>query len=395
VARPPGVTPVTPTLYLSRMEPVRGDLKEIVDWYEAAAFMHHAMDAAVAPIARVPPDPPTAAALDAARRVTEAYRRARADQVSAGVSMWTHIERRHRDFLTALEDRNIAAVQARLGAMFANGLTYGLARLSFDLDRDARYIQLRCTDALRSLAESCGAERVVSLEQQGPAAQRRALQVDLDRLLAETERLTGLDLSCAPIAAAYGCRIGERLINIDSLVHSYTVNRLRELGASPASTIIEIGGGYGCLAELLARAGLRRCAIYDLPWVNAMQGYYLIMALPGCDVRLYGESRGDLAVLPFWRINDLVDASVDYVVNINSLPEMDTAIARDYMTIVARIIRHRFLSINQEGMAPTVGGLQHWVRRMAAEQGTLHCHSRHRWWMEQGYVEEVYGSSRP
>jgi hypothetical protein len=70
---------------------------------------------------------------------------------------------------------------------------------------------------------------------------------------------------------------------------------------------------------------------------------------------------------------------------------MDAAIAREYMVVIARILRRNFLSINQEGMAPSVGGSQHWVSRMVNEQGALVCHSRHRWWMEQGYVEEVYG----
>jgi putative sugar O-methyltransferase len=305
--------------------------------------------------------------------------------------MWTHIEQRHQDFMAALDQRDIDRVQAGLGAMFTNDLAYGVARLSPDVDRYAHYTQFRCTDALRSLAEAWTAERVVSLEQQGEAAQRDALAIDLDRLLTETEAMTGLDVGCAPVGSAYGCRMAHRVVNTDSLLHSYTVNRLRQLGATGPSTIVEIGGGYGCLAELAHRAGFRDYSIYDLPWVNVLQGYFLIMTLPPEDVRLYGESRGGMQVLPFWRINDLAPASVDYVINTNSIPEMDAAIAREYMNVIARITRCRFLSINQEGMAPTFGGRQHWVSRLAAEQGSLHCHSRHRWWMEQGYVEEVYG----
>jgi hypothetical protein len=216
------------------------------------------------------------------------------------------------------------------------------------------------------------------------------LQIDLDRLLEDTERLTGLDLSSVPVGAGYGCRIAGRLISTDSLLHSYTVNRLRGLGASPESTIIEIGGGYGCLAELFARAGLRRYTIYDLPWVNVMQGYYLIMARPDCDIRLYGESGGDVSVLPFWRIRDLAPRSVDHVININSLPEMDAAIARDYLAVIGRILRRSFLSINQEGMAANTNGPQNWVHALAAQQDVLTCRSRHPWWMEQGYVEELY-----
>jgi hypothetical protein len=366
-------------------------LKAVVAWYEAPGFMHHAMTATLAPIHRYPPDPPTRRSLDAARRVISAYHRARADDVSSGTSMWTHIEQRHVDFLAALDNRDADRVQAHLGAMFTNGLAYGIARLSPDVDRDARYTQLRCTDAVRSLAEACGAERVISLEQQGAAAQQNALTVDLDRLLADTETIAGLDLACAAVGSAYGCRIANKVVNVDSLLHSCTAYRLRQLGAASTSTVIEIGGGYGCLADLCYRAGLHDYAIYDLPWVNALQGYFLIMTLPDGAVSLYGESAGGMKVLPFWRIHDLCDQSTDYVVNINSLPEMDGAIARDYLVVIARILRRTFLSINQEGMAPSVGGAQHWVSRMAAERGALICHSRQRGWMEQGYVEEVYG----
>ena len=368
-------------------------LQAIVAFYEVPGFMHHAMSAAIAPLERLDPDPPTAVSLDAASRVTEAYHRARADEVSPGISMWTYVEQRHRDFLTALNRRDVKAVQATLGAMFTNGLTYGIARLSFNLDRDTHYVQLRCTDALRSLAESCGAARVVSLEQEGPEAQRYSLRVDLDQLLTDTERITGLDLSCAPVGAGHGSRVAGRLINTDSVLQSYTVNRLRGLGATPESTIIEIGGGYGCLAELFARAGLRRYTIYDLPWVNVMQGYYLIMARPDCEVRLYGESSGDVAVQPFWRVRDLAPKSVDYVININSLPEMDAGIAREYIDVVGRILRRSFLSINQEAMGPNASGPQNWVHALAAQQDVLTCRARHPWWMEQGYVEELYEPS--
>ena len=366
-------------------------LKAVVAWYEAPGFMHHALTATLAPIHRYPPDPPTRRSLDAARRVISAYHRARADDVSSGTSMWTHIEQRHVDFLAALDHRDADRVQAHLGGMFTNGLTYGIARLSAEVDPHVRYWQLRCTDAVRSLAEALAADRVVSLEQQGAAAQQNALMVDVDRLLADTASISGLDFECAAVGSTYGFRIADKVVNVDTLLHSYTVNRLRQLGATSTTSIIEIGGGYGCLADLSHRAGLCDYAIYDLPWVNALQGYFLIMALPEHPVALYGESGSGLKVLPFWRIHDLPAESIDYVVNINSLPEMDAAIAREYMVVIARILRRNFLSINQEGMAPSVGGSQHWVSRMVNEQGALVCHSRHRWWMEQGYVEEVYG----
>jgi hypothetical protein len=365
-------------------------LRAIVAWYEAAGFMHHAFDAAIAPLERVAPDSPTSRSLDAARRVMRAYQRARGDGIAAGLSMWSAIEQRHSAFLAAMDAGAVDTVQAHLGRMFATDLTWGMARLGPDDPGAERVTELRCTDVLRSLAESCGAERLISTEQSGGASLRTALKIDLDAVLAATEQATGLDLRCAKVGATRGCRIGGKLVNVDSVLHSYTVARLRRHGATAASTIVEIGGGYGCLGELFARAGLGRYTIYDLPWVNALQGYYLIMACPDVKVRLYGEDEGDLAVMPFWRIHDLGDRSVDYVININSMPEMNAEVVRDYIAVIARIVRRAFLSINQEAMAPAIGGPQQWVHGVVERQGGLVCTSRQRWWMEQGYAEELY-----
>ena len=274
--------------------------------------------------------------------------------------------------------------------MFRNDLTWGMARLGSDDPKRDRVTQLHCSDTLLSLGEACGAARLVSAEQQGGAALRGALKIDLDALLTATEHATGLNLSCAPVGGTRGCRIGRRLVNVDSILHSYTVYRLRGRGADAESAIVEIGGGYGCLGELFARAGMRRYGIFDLPWVNALQGYYLIMACPDTGVRLYGEETGDLAVLPCWRLHDLADRSVDYVININSMPEMPGDVVRDDIATIARAVRGGFLSINQEAMAPAVGGPQQWVHDVVGQNGRLTCTSRQRWWMEQGYVEEFY-----
>jgi len=72
------------------------------------------------------------------------------------------------------------------------------------------------------------------------------------------------------------------------------------------------------------------------------------------------------------------------------MPEMDAGIARDYIRTIGSIVRRGFLSINQEAMAPAPGGAQHWVHDLARSDGSLVCRSRSRWWMEQGYVEELY-----
>jgi putative sugar O-methyltransferase len=179
------------------------------------------------------------------------------------------------------------------------------------------------------------------------------------------------------------------------LLHSYTLHRLQQLGVDKEEQVVEIGGGFGCLAQLSARAGYQRYAIYDLPWVNAIQGYYLIMSLPPDTVRLYGETEGSIEVNPFWKFESLADNSIDCVVNTDSLPEMGRHTAFGYIQEVRRVLKGVFLSINQEAKADNAGvGHQNSVAELVSEAGGLKRLVRCLYWMRQGYVEEVYAPSR-
>src|SRR5207248_799117 len=82
---------------------------------------------------------------------------------------------------------------------------------------------------------------------------------------------------------------------------------------------------------------VRRYTVYDLPWVNALQGYFLIRSLPGVAVRLYGEDAGDLRVLPYWKLNDEPARACGYLVNTDSLPEMGYPTARGYLPEIRRV----------------------------------------------------------
>jgi hypothetical protein len=145
----------------------------------------------------------------------------------------------------------------------------------------------------------------------------------------------------------------------------------------------------------MARAGFRKYAIYDLPWVNAIQGYFLIMSLPPGSVRLLGEENGELEILPFWRFYLRPPDSADYVVNANSLPEMGVATARSYVAAIHRVARKLFLSINQEAKAPSHDyGPQQCVAELIDEHGGYERLSRQRYWMRPGYAEEVFRPKR-
>lgn len=364
------------------------------------ALMHLPMAPALAPTVILEPGPPDGRSQEAARRVVDAYHAAmRAPEVAAP-SMWAAVEAQQAAFLSAVRARDLATVEQTLARLFHTHLIWGLGRVHPDTPVHVRTglpqgLQIQVTDALVSLAEATGVARITCIEQQGVDAHLAALAVDLPALLDALVRRTGLELEMPDVGQNYGCLIDGRKVSIDSLVHAYTAYRLRQLGVERHERIVEIGGGYGCLAYICRRNGCADYTIVDLPWVNVLQGYVLIMSLPPGSVSLFGEADAAVKVRPFWEFGRLPDRSVDVVINTDSLPEIGEKTGRQYIADIARVIRKYFLSINQEAMTeyPGVGRQLH-VNGLVAEEPRLRLLHRQRYWMRQGYVEEVFAPVR-
>ncbi len=361
------------------------------------SFMHYPWTATTAAQRILNPDQSGRLVDEAVSRVVTAYQRLAADLAPPDRSMWNLIEKRNQKFVAALSSGDVGQAKEFLTRMFQCDIIWGLGKYDQTLLDDMlsvserSHAQLRITDALVSLAQACGVIPVTSVEQQGVQPHLEALKVDLVQLLNNLESQIDLDVSSPAVGAAYGCEIAGKFVTIDSLLHSYTLHRLRQIGAQAGSKIVEIGGGFGCLAQLAYRSGLHNYAIYDLPWVNAIQGYYLIMSLPPGSVRLYGETEGTLAVNPCWTFDQLADCSVDFVVNTDSLPEMGEQTARNYIKQIGRVLTGQFLSINQEAQSNNGGfGQQNSVCALAKELAVLRTTARSLYWMRQGYVEEIF-----
>jgi hypothetical protein len=337
-----------------------------------------------------------ALARPAAERVVRAYHRALDDKgkEAAAPSLWDHAAAQHTEFLDALARSDVDAVAAALSRFFCGPLVWGMApELGPQAPEPAFLGQLiRTTDALVGLANAIGVLPVRSIEQGGPLHKQKVAVETIDTLVDAIERETGLDLSYLNVAGNYGWRFGSRITNVETLRHTYSVLRLRQMQLARDAVVLEIGGGFGCMAALAARAGFIDYTILDLPWVNAIQGYILIRVLGHEAVALYGESRpGLVKIAPFWTISRIQPRSVDAVVNVNSLPEIGLETARHYLNRIAVIIRRLFFSINQEAESLTIHGIRQLrVWDLAKAEPRLELRSRHIAWMEQGYVEEIY-----
>jgi hypothetical protein len=359
----------------------------------ASLLQHSPLRARVAQSAVLCPDADADPSREAAERVVAAYQRAVA--ANAVPPVRDMLDAQQRDFVVALTEGRTEAVRLALARMFHTRLVCGLGHVDashpailLHPGADALRLQLRLTDTLVSLAEAVGVARVTCPERD-PVGRMKPLDVDLYALLGQVEAATGLDVSFPKVGAAYGGWIDGRLVTVDSLAHSHTVLRVQQLGAKSGAQFAEVGGGYGCLACLMYRAGYQNYAMYDMPWVNALQGYFLIMALPPGSVRLFGESEstGSLQVLPYSELDHAAEHSVDLVINTDSLPQLGEVTARKHVAAIHRILRGNFVSVNQE----TPGDRPHCVvADVVAEHGGFRGVSRHRSWVRTGFVEEVF-----
>ena len=109
----------------------------------------------------------------------------------------------------------------------------------------------------------------------------------------------------------------------------------------------------------------------------------------------YGEPEKAIRLLPPPAIKDIGNGSVALVVNMDSLPEIGQSEASAYIREIGRISR-LFLSINQEAQVyiPDVGP-QLVVSDLVASHDRFRLMHRSRYWMMEGYVEELYRIERP
>lgn len=124
-------------------------------------------------------------------------------------------------------------------------------------------------------------------------------------------------------------------------------------------TLVEIGGGYGGLAEFLMRRVPEVAWIdYDLPETAVIAAYFHLGARGSGNVVLYGEgspprSRADLApgksyVMPNYAIRELVAGSADAVVNMFSLSEVGAEPLAAYLERIRSVAAEWFVHHNMD-----------------------------------------------
>ena len=316
------------------------------------AFMHLLIGAPVRPVRTLNDNGNWSDTL--LKRVGDYYAWAHSQTMETSASMWNEHETLRKPFIDALKGHDIATLRENFANLFPSILLDGMSHGSsiFALEErnpyQKNFFPLRTLDCLLSLAEATGSMAVPSYAQMKLLTYVKSLQPDYDALLAEVESRIGFSLDMPATGSPYVCQLGsERETAADILRHAYVAHRLKELGFSSNSRIVEIGGGFGMLALCANRAGFTNFTIVDLPFVGAIQMGYLGATLGAAQVSGGHEEPAPINFVPPQGVEAIEDDSIDIVINCDSLPEMGEETALSYLRHIHRSSRY-FLSINQE-----------------------------------------------
>ena len=318
---------------------------------------------------------------DLAQRIIRMYAAAVAEFPGHGDSMWREINGLAAPIHELLADGDPAAVARALDNPQTTNLFQGFdnpvaAPYGFTApDRNLLSIEIgpgapaRIYLALKRLAEAVGAVNLANPE----TATGTALAPD--EYIARIEERIGAALEFPNFyPGEEGLDTARGIVSYRPLQAIYQAWRLRQLGAR---SVLEIGAGLGRTAFYAHRFGIERYTIVDIPLSSVAQAHFLGRALGPEAIALPGE--GDRPIrLRGPRFIESTSDRFDVVLNVDSLSEMDPAVAAGYIDF-ARRSAASVLSINREwDGAPRAADL------LGPATTT-----RYPYWMRDGYVEEL------
>jgi putative sugar O-methyltransferase len=140
----------------------------------------------------------------------------------------------------------------------------------------------------------------------------------------------------------------ERKFSRSSLNYALGLALLKKHIVDAPQTVLEIGGGFGTLGEILSQSGINqmRYIDVDIPPTSFIAQYYLSEVLGKENVATFAETRTSdsidintlpkASVLASWQIEKL-QGKVDLFVNFISFQEMEPHIVSNYLQHVSRL----------------------------------------------------------
>jgi len=334
-----------------------------------------------------------------AQRLLDAYRLAASQEGRTPIArveedLWTNLVRNELgellEILASNDVRALAAYLLHFGEKYSwfGGLTFSLD--GYETSRDRSRTACIYYDKLLCLAEAIG---VLPLEHPEHGRWGENLCADIDHVLESVERELGIAIE-PPVGAVHitGVRTGRGVFHYRHLSAIYTAHRLSALSAK-GGRVCEYGGGLGTVALYARRFGLKDYTLFDIPLTNLFAGHFLIHAIGPNAVTLFGEEPAPqtIRVLPYWECTQVPAKSFELTLNQDSFPEIDKELVTGFLGEIRRTTRSWFLSINHEAESEMTK-VRRQLNLSGMLKGQLGFERRYRmkYWMREGYVEELY-----
>ncbi len=330
------------------------------------------------------------------QRLITSYQKATSIKSDRGDGTWKIFSNKYHSQLAAyLEQGDTENVGLILSKMFRDPVTSGLALgegTYLASMKDPYLFSLDWHDKALSLGQAAGIVPVQNPEQGEYGTILNFDSIDILRRTVERLELPPLP---PQIGAMFGVRFGNGVVPNNYLLHLYTAHRASTILPEKTCTCLEIGGGVGLLAYIMASIGFKQYYIVDLPLVNTLQAYLLLKSDLAERVRLFGEeninSEFSINIFPSSHINKLPAKFFDLIINQDSFPEMNKETMNGYLKSIQKKGRGYFLSINQESQVSYgVNSMQGWVSDVCRKEPNLRMIYRSPYWIRKGYVEELY-----
>lgn len=346
---------------------------------------------------------PTEQDLLLTKRLLKAYKKAleRKNNIT-NKDVWSFLAKGpHAEFVDLLEKENISDIAFYLCNMSRMEIGFGFMQGKNDYNKllsdptYRRWLDLFNLDKVITLAEALG---VIPIEDPEQGEYGSSIFLNTNEIIKKIERYLKIQLSPPNIEGGqYKLSTNKGKINNKDLNSVYTSWRCKEIIKTIKNpSICEIGAGLGKSAYYSYLFGINRYTIIDLPYINILQGFYLIKSLPSANIYLYGETKArnkknSIFILPDWSLEDMDGKLFDLTLNQDSFPEIDKKTVLKYLDRTNLLTRHFLLSINQESQN-TMGGdqTQNITFRLISDRKDFELIYRFPYWMRLGYVEELY-----
>lgn len=329
-----------------------------------------------------------------AERLIASYMKAIDDESKSalkreGEDLWTGLLRNELpDLLSAIEDKDpkkLADFLKFFGKDYVwfGGITTGVD--GYNRNLNPGHVALTYFDKLVSLCEFVGIIPPSGPEYDNWGDSMSMTPESLCSLLSEK---LGFDiLPPMGIIHTAGIPVGDHALHYRHINALYSALRISEaVGARPS--ICEFGGGLGVTAYYMKKIGFSNYTIFDLPITNLLCANYLIHAIGGDNVTLYGEEHkeGSVRILPYWECSKLQENEFDIAFNQDSFPEIADNLVLEFIKCIKRTTKVGLLSINHEFFHPKT------VSSLIDKAGGMKRAFRSKCWVREGYVDELFYS---